>query len=104
MSHHICGHCEHFTHVKAPRIAEGEGRCLGYGDLNPEPLVQWDHRATVLFGPIKDRVARDRRVAWIQQMRDKESADGTADAAPASSAGPPGDERNRVAITPPTLV
>lgn len=104
MSHNICGHCEHFTHVNAPRIAVGEGRCLGYGDLNPEPLVHWDHRATVLFGPIKDRVARDRRVAWIQQMRAKESADGAADAAPAASAGPPSDERTSPTTSPTTHV
>jgi hypothetical protein len=100
MSAKCCGRCAHFTLVDAPRASEGEGRCTIYGDGNPEPLVRWDHAWTVLFTPVKDRVASDRREAWIQQMRRKESADVTADAAPAASAGPPSDERDRVATSP----
>jgi hypothetical protein len=86
MSKEICDQCHHFSDQNAPNFAQGEGRCLGYGDLNPEPLVAWDHRATVLFGPIKDRVRKDKRLAWLARMKE------AANAAPAASAGPPRHE------------
>lgn len=97
MSAKCCGRCAHFTLVDAPRASEGEGRCTIYGDGNPEPLVRWDHSWTVLFTPVKDRVASDKRDRWIQQMRQQESAD---EAAPADGTGPPRDLPDPVATKP----
>jgi hypothetical protein len=104
MSAKCCGRCEFFTLQGAPRAAEGEGRCTIYGDTNPEPLVRWDHEPTVLFWPVKDRIASDKRESWIQQMRRKESADGVSNAAPAASAGPPRSPDTHAATSPPTHV
>lgn len=85
MSAKCCGRCAHFTLVDAPRASEGEGRCTIYGDGNPEPLVSWDHAWTVLFTPVKDRVASDKREQFIAMQKRKDEAN----AAPAVSAGPP---------------
>lgn len=100
MSAKCCGRCEHFTHVEAPLIGKGEGRCTIYGPMNPEPLVRWDHAPTVLFWPIKDRTAREKREKWIQQMQRLESADDTGNAAPVASAGPPSDAVTCPATSP----
>jgi hypothetical protein len=102
MTAKCCGRCQHFTLVDAPRASEGEGRCTIYGDANPEPLVHWDHAWTVLFTPVRDRVASDKREQFIQQMRRKESADGGANAAADDGTGPPSDARTQQATSPPT--
>lgn len=102
MTAKCCGRCAHFTLQNAPRASEGEGRCTIYGDANPEPLVRWDHAWTVLFTPVRDRVASDKRERFIQQMQRKESADGGGDAAPAASAGPLSDARTHQATSPST--
>lgn len=102
MTAKCCGRCAHFTLQDSPRASEGEGRCTIYGDQNPEPLVRWDHAWTVLFTPVRDRVASDKRENWIQQMRRKESADGGGNAAPADGTGPPSDDRAHPATSPST--
>lgn len=94
MSAKCCGRCEHFTLVDAPRTAEGEDRCTIYGLTNPEPLVRWDHAPTVLFWPVKDGIASDKREAWIRKVKE------AANAAPAASAGPPQLRNDHLATSP----
>lgn len=76
-THDICGRCEHFT-LDGGRQSEGIGRCLGYGESNPEPLVRWDHPKTVLFGLDRDWERRDKREQWIAMRRREEGGDGPA--------------------------
>lgn len=76
----ICARCEHFTLEGSPE--PGTGRCLAYGEANPEPFVRWDRRFTVLYRPAANISKREQ---WIAQQK-------RADAAAACEAGQQGHE------------
>jgi hypothetical protein len=65
----ICAMCEHFT-LEGGKPDEGIGRCLGYGETNPEQLVRWDRQFSVLFGPAPNM---SKRMQWIRQQESREN-------------------------------
>lgn len=66
----ICARCEHFTLEGSP--GPGTGRCLAYGDSNPEPFVRWDRRFTVLYRPAREMQKREQ---WIARQRRADAAE-----------------------------
>lgn len=69
MSQRICATREHFTLEGSPE--PGVGRCLGYGENNPEPFVRWDRHFTVLYRPAANM---SKRRQWIAQQERAEGA------------------------------
>lgn len=65
----ICARCDHFTLEGSP--APGTGRCLGYGENNPEPFVRWDRKFCVLYRPAANMQKREQ---WIAMQRRAEDA------------------------------
>jgi hypothetical protein len=69
-----CAMCEHFT-LDGGKPDEGIGRCIGYGESNPEPLVRWDRKFCVLFWRAQNM---DKREQFIAKRRREEGGNAAA--------------------------